>query len=170
MNNRPERGEDGDFIYGSGYFPLLAGTTERFSLALVYGGGKGGSLQDDIDDLLKNKKTVQKIYDANYQFPTPPDKPTLVAVPGDKQVTLYWDRVAEASIDPVLRVKGLRRVQDLQSTDPELQRCLHHYRCHGDCQRVPATQAVRLERRYQGVLPGNGGPVPGCGGIHVQAG
>jgi hypothetical protein len=107
VNNRPERGEDGDFIYGSGYFPLLAGTTERFSLALVYGGGKGGSVDDDVADLLKNKQTVQKIYDANYQFPQPPDKPTLVAVPGDKQVTLYWDRKAEASIDPVLRLQDL---------------------------------------------------------------
>jgi hypothetical protein len=118
VNNRPERGEDGDFIYGSGYFPLLAGTTERFSLALVYGGGKGGSLQDDINDLLKNKRTVQKIYDANYQFPTPPDKPTLVAVPGDKQVTLYWDRVAEASIDPVLRIKDFEGYKIYKSTDP----------------------------------------------------
>jgi hypothetical protein len=118
VNNRPERGEDGDFIYGSGYFPLLAGTTERFSLALVYGGGKGGSLQDDIEDLLKNKRTVQKIYDANYQFPTPPDKPTLVAVPGDKQVTLYWDRAAEATVDPVLRYKDFEGYKIYKSTDP----------------------------------------------------
>ena len=59
-----------------------AKTTERFSLALVYGGGKGGGVEEDIADLLKNKKTVQKIYDANYQFPTPPDKPTLTARSG----------------------------------------------------------------------------------------
>jgi hypothetical protein len=118
VKNRPERGEDGDFIYGSGYFPLLAGTTERFSLALVYGGGKGGSVQDDIDDLLKNKRTVQKIYDANYLFPTPPDKPTLTAVPGDRQVTLYWDRVAEASVDPVLQIKDFEGYKLYKSTDP----------------------------------------------------
>lgn len=119
VNNRPERGEDGDFIYGSGYFPLLANKSERFSLALVYGGGKGGGVQDDINDLLKNKRTVQKIYDANYQFPTPPDKPTLVAVPGDRQVTLYWDRVAEASVDPVLRVKDFEGYKIYKSTDPD---------------------------------------------------
>jgi hypothetical protein len=118
-NNRPVSGEDGDFIYGSGYFPLLAGGTERFSLALIYGGGKGGGVQDDIDDLLKNKRTVQEIYDANYQFPTPPDKPTLVAVPGDHQVTLYWDRVAEATIDPVLRVKDFEGYKVYKSTDPD---------------------------------------------------
>ena len=119
VNNKPERGEDGDFIYGSGYFPLLAGKTERFSLALVYGGGNGGSVDDDIADLLKNKKTVQKIYDANYEFPQPPDKPTVVAVPGDKQVTLYWDRKAEATVDPVLRVKLFEGYKIYRSTDPD---------------------------------------------------
>ena len=116
--NRPQAGEDGDFIYGSGYFPLLAGETERFSLALVFGGGRGGSVQDDIDDLLKNKKTVQKIYDANYQFPQPPELPTLVAVPGDKKVTLYWDRVAEQSVDPVLLTKDFEGYKLYKSTDP----------------------------------------------------
>ncbi|HET6272924.1 MAG TPA: hypothetical protein VFG32_08085 [Bacteroidota bacterium] len=117
-NNRPESGVDGDFIYGSGYFPLLAGATERFSLALVFGGGKGGGVNEDIADLLKNKRTVQKIYDANYQFPTPPDKPRLSAVPGDKKVTLYWDRRAEASVDPVLKTKDFEGYKIYRSTDP----------------------------------------------------
>jgi hypothetical protein len=118
INNRPEAGEDGDFIYGSGYFPLLAGAIERFSLALVYGGGKGGSIENDIADLLKNKRTVQRIYDANYQFPTPPDKPILRAVPGDRKVTLYWDRRAELSVDPVLKVNDFQGYKLYKSTDP----------------------------------------------------
>ena len=75
-------GEDGDFIYGSGYFPLRAGQTERFSIALVYG--------NDLDDLINNKKTVQDIYNSNYRFPSS-QKPTMTAVPGDGKVTLYWD-------------------------------------------------------------------------------
>ncbi|RPI06955.1 MAG: hypothetical protein EHM64_01105 [Ignavibacteriae bacterium] len=119
VNNRPTAGEDGDFIYGSGYFPLLSHSTERFSLALVYGGGRGGSVDDDIADLLKNKQTVQQIYDANYQFPQPPDKPTLTAVAGDKQVTLYWDRKAEASVDPVLLTKDFEGYKLYKSTDPD---------------------------------------------------
>jgi hypothetical protein len=118
VNNRVERGEDGDFIYGSGYFPLLAQETERFSLALVYGGGKGGSRDDDVEDLLKNKATVQQIFDANYQFPTPPEKPTLSVVSGDKQVTLYWDRVSEESVDPVLRTMDFEGYKIYKSTDP----------------------------------------------------
>ncbi|HLP16564.1 MAG TPA: hypothetical protein VK470_09925 [Bacteroidota bacterium] len=119
QNNRPVGGEDGDFIYGSGYFPLLAKSTERFSLALVYGGGYGGAWPDaDIADLLKNKKTVQQIYDANYQFPLPPDKPHLTAVPGDGEVTLYWDRIAEESVDPVLLIKDFEGYKIYKSTDP----------------------------------------------------
>ncbi|HTY59346.1 MAG TPA: hypothetical protein VMF59_11025, partial [Bacteroidota bacterium] len=120
VGGRPQAGEDGDFIYGTGYFPLLAKNTERFSLALVYGGGILGneSLDADLADLLKHKATVQKIYDANYQFPQPPDKPTLTAVPGDHRVTLYWDRKAEASIDPVLLTKTFEGYRIYKSTDP----------------------------------------------------
>ncbi|MBF8248593.1 MAG: hypothetical protein HW374_1393, partial [Bacteroidetes bacterium] len=40
QDGRPQAGVDGDFMYGSGHFPLRAKSTERFSLALVYGGGK----------------------------------------------------------------------------------------------------------------------------------
>lgn len=119
VDNRPEAGQDGDFFYGSGYFPLLAGATERFSLALVYGGGKGGGVTEDIADLLKNKQTVQKIYDSNYQFPQPPDKPTLTVVPGDRQVTLYWDRRAEKTVDPVLKYNDFEGYKIYRSTDPD---------------------------------------------------
>jgi len=118
VNNRPQAGEDGDFIYGSGYFPLLAGRTERFSLALVFGGGKGGSVDADLVDLLKNKQTVQKIYDANYKFPKAPDRPTLTAVAGDRKVTLYWDRKSEESVDEVLGIKDFEGYKILKSTDP----------------------------------------------------
>lgn len=118
INNQPVAGEDGDFLYSSGYFPLLAGATERFSLALVFGGGKGGSRNDDKNDLLRNKRTVQKIYDANYQFPTPPEKPQLTAVAGDRKVTLYWDRRAELSGDPVLKINDFQGYKLYKSTDP----------------------------------------------------
>ena len=119
-HGKPTSGEDGDFVYGSGYFHLLAKGTERFSIALVYGGGILGNegYSADTTDLLKNKKTVQKIYDANYQFPQPPDKPTLTAVPGDHQVTLYWDRKSESSVDPVLLTKNFEGYRLYKSTDP----------------------------------------------------
>lgn len=117
INNRPQRGEDGDFIYGSGYFPLRAGSIERFSLALVYGGGQGG-FEADLQDLLKHRETVQKIYNSNYRFPVAPDKPTLTAVPGDGEVTLYWDRKAERSFDPVLKEFDFEGYKIYKATDP----------------------------------------------------
>ncbi len=115
VNNKPQGGEDGDFIYGSAYFPLRAGQTERFSLALVY--GEGGGPQVEIDDLLKNRETVQKIYNSDYRFPPAPEKPTLTAVPGDGKVTLYWDRKAEESLDPVLKVKDFEGYKIYRATD-----------------------------------------------------
>ncbi len=88
----PNKAQDGDFLYGSGYFPLPVGKTKRFSMALLFG--------EDLEDITNNKETVQQIYDNNYTFVKPPDKPTVKAVPGDGRVTLYWDAVAEKSVDP----------------------------------------------------------------------
>ena len=60
QNGNPISGEDGDFIFGSGYFPLRPGQTERFSIALIYGENK--------DDLDRNKEVVQEIYDNDYYY------------------------------------------------------------------------------------------------------
>jgi len=111
QNGKPVQGEDGDFIYGSGYFPLRAGDTQSFSLALVYG--------YDMTDLLKNRETVQEIYDSDYRFPQPPDKPTVTAVAGDGKVTLYWDRKAEDSIDPVTKEKDFEGYKIYKASDPD---------------------------------------------------
>ena len=82
-----------EFFYGSGFFLLEPGKTERFSLAMVLG--------EDKDDILRNKNTVQNIYDANYRFKQPPQKPSVRVSTGDKRITLYWDEVAERSRDPI---------------------------------------------------------------------
>ncbi len=85
----PALPQDGDFIYSSGYFPLLPNQTERFSLALVYGA--------DSAMIFRNKQIVQRIYDKNYDFVMPPPKPHVKAVAGDKKVTLVWDNIAESA-------------------------------------------------------------------------
>ncbi|OQY26415.1 MAG: hypothetical protein B6244_13655 [Candidatus Cloacimonetes bacterium 4572_55] len=90
----PGVAEDGDFLYGSGYFPVFSGNTQWFSVSLVYG--------EDFDDILNNKITVQTIYDENYNFARPPEKPKVRAFAGDGYVTLYWDSDSEASFDPVM--------------------------------------------------------------------
>lgn len=105
----PGQAEDGDFVYGSGYFPVPSLATQWFSFALVYG--------EDFDDILNNKITVQSIYDENYNFARPPDKPTLRAYAGDGYVTLYWDAEAESSFDPVAGY-DFEGYKVYRSTDP----------------------------------------------------
>jgi hypothetical protein len=110
VNGRPTQGEDGDFVYSSGYFPLTPGQTERMSLALIYAW--------TLDDMIKKLRTVQKIYNSDYRFPIAPDKPTLTAVAGSDSVVLYWDRKAERSFDPVLREFDFEGYKIYRATDP----------------------------------------------------
>ncbi|RMH78874.1 MAG: hypothetical protein D6681_19680 [Calditrichaeota bacterium] len=107
-------------LYSSGPFPLEAGRTERFSIAQLMG--------EDFDDLIRNKDIVQRIYNANYLFARPPDKPTVKAVAGDGYVTLTWDNRAEFSRDPFLGLdpdslgfkKDFEGYAIYRSTDPGL--------------------------------------------------
>jgi len=82
-------------FFSSGKFPLVVGQTERYSMALLFG--------EDLNDLIKNKRTVQQIYNADYRFSKPPLKPTLKVFPSDGKVTLIWDDIAEKSFDPFIQ-------------------------------------------------------------------
>lgn len=82
---------DGDFIYGSGYFPLVPGQTERISVAVLFG--------ENLEKVVNTKRTVQRIYDENYNFAKAPTLPTVWASAGDGEVTIYWDDQAEKSLD-----------------------------------------------------------------------
>jgi hypothetical protein len=79
------------FLFGSGQFPLAPQQTERFSVCLIFG--------ENQDDIFRNKQVVQTIYNENYNFARPPEKPKVQAVASDKRVTLYWDDAAEMSYD-----------------------------------------------------------------------
>ncbi|MDA0683646.1 MAG: hypothetical protein O3A57_04390 [Bacteroidetes bacterium] len=105
--------EPGDyvFLYGSGSFPLRAGETKRFSIALLVG--------ENLSDLRLNAETVQQIFDVGYRFARPPEKPRLRAVPGDGEVTLYWDNNAELSVDPLSRTRDFEGYAIYRSTDNE---------------------------------------------------
>ena len=99
------------FLYGSGSFRLRAGDTKRFSIALILG--------ENREDLRLNANVAQQIYDVGYVFAKPPQKPTLRVAPGDKRVTLYWDDVAERSVDPLTREEDFEGYVIYRSTDHE---------------------------------------------------
>jgi hypothetical protein len=98
------------FLYGSGPIDLPAKAIRRFSIALLVG--------QDLQDLLLNAETAQQIYEINYQFAKPPEKPLVTAVPGDRKVTLYWDSIAESSFDPVSETNDFEGYVIYRSTDP----------------------------------------------------
>ena len=98
------------FLFASGPFILQAGNTERFSLALGFGG--------DLQELRNTVRIVQQIYNANYQFAVPPPMPTLWAEAGDGYVRLSWDDVAEKGIDPVVGINNFQGYKIYRSTDP----------------------------------------------------
>jgi len=99
-------------FFSSGPFPLYIQEIERYSMALLFG--------EDKADLVKNKKTVQQIYNADYRFSQPPDKPHLTIYPGDGKVTLVWDDIAEKSYDPFLQEFDFEGYVVYKSTEAQL--------------------------------------------------
>ncbi len=86
------------------------GETERFSMALIFG--------IDQDDLFRRKRTVQQIYNANYRFAKPPEKPIIRAIPGDERVTLFWDDRAEKTFDAFYQRYNFEGYRIYRSTEP----------------------------------------------------
>ena len=78
-------------LFLSGDVQLLKGEIDFFSTAWIFG--------DDVTDFFKNRRTVQNIYNADYNFAQPPVTPTLLAEPGDRQVILSWDDLSVRSFD-----------------------------------------------------------------------
>ena len=83
---------------------------KRFTIAMLMG--------EDQDDAIRNKATMQSIYDNNYRFLTPPLQPTLVSNVGDREVQLYWDTEAENSKDPFYGY-DFNGYRVYKSTDPK---------------------------------------------------
>lgn len=110
----PEPG-DNDLVVSSGLFPLRAGQTERISLSIQLG--------QTQEEALAARDNALDAYSEDYQFAQAPNTPTVTAVPGDGTVTLYWDSIAEESIDSFLESLGLP-AQDFEgyriyrATDP----------------------------------------------------
>ncbi len=98
-------------FFSSGPFELKAGDTQFYSMSLMFA--------EDIQDLSRTKKTVQQIYNADYRFAKPPDKPQLKAIAGNGKAVLYWDEKAERSYDPFLQDFDFEGYNIYRSTDPE---------------------------------------------------
>ena len=91
---RPGYQRDIAWSYGSGYVGFTNGAkSHHYAIALLFG--------NDEADIRRNKRTMQVIYDNDYNFSKPPRTPLLTAMAGDKKVYLNWDDAAEYSKDPI---------------------------------------------------------------------
>jgi len=106
----PAQNANNLWVFASGSFNLTPKKTERFSVVWLFG--------PDRTSLELNAKTAQTIYNNSYRFTKPPMQPTLVAVPGDRQVTLTWDNIAEKSYDPIYG-RDFEGYRIYRSTDPQ---------------------------------------------------
>ena len=105
-----EQNADNLFIFGSGYFTLQPGQTQKFAIAIVMG--------VDLPNLQQNADVALKIAQLDFQFARPPEPPTVRAIPGDRRVTIYWDGSAsENSIDPFLGIKDFEGYRVYRSDD-----------------------------------------------------
>ncbi len=108
-------------FFSSGPFSVDVGQTENYSMALLF----GDDMYDPVfgvhlGDLAPSKKTVQQIYNADYRFAKPPEKPGITAIPGDGKVILLWDSKAERSFDPFLQEFDFEGYRIYRATEPEL--------------------------------------------------
>ena len=107
--------QDGDFIYSSGFFPLVPSNgnpdvKERFSVALLFG--------EDLPDIVGNKQIVQQIYNSGYKFPQPPRKPSITLTHEDGKVVIYWDGTeTENDRDFISKKKDFQGYKIYRATD-----------------------------------------------------
>lgn len=92
QTNADPIGFDWVVISATGPFSLDAGESVVTVTALVFG--------DDVEDFKANVNMAKDMYLKGYQGPSGPKAPKLYAVPGDEQVTLYWESTPETTPDP----------------------------------------------------------------------
>jgi len=88
-----EEGLDCVLLFSCGPFDLKVGEEVPFSFCIIFGENKY--------DLINNARFAQIMYNSHYQSYTPPAVPTVTAVTDHQKITLFWDNIAENSIDAV---------------------------------------------------------------------
>jgi len=80
------------WITATGPFDMAPGDTVKLTCAVIAG--------DDDAHYYSNLWEAKKLFDAKFNGPIAPPSPTLTAVAGDREITLYWDDAPETFVDP----------------------------------------------------------------------
>lgn len=101
----PRQAGEFDLWMTSGFFPIEPGERQRMAISIAMAGG-GPSLNSDLNEAVAKQEQARIAYESDYQFAKAPIQVTVTAVPGDGKVTLYWDDLAEASVDGFIKRQG----------------------------------------------------------------
>jgi hypothetical protein len=101
-----------DLTVSSGYFPLEPGERQRMAIAVAMAGGNVTKAAD-IQAAIKKQDQAEIAYEADYRFAQAPLQVSLTAVPGDGKVTLYWDDVAEESVDNFIKRLKIANAEEM---------------------------------------------------------
>jgi len=95
-----------DTRYFLSFGPFDVEPDSTLKLTLAYLGGLPGPGYNEFDDIGRNARWARDVYDnppadgiPDFKGPPPPPSPRLKVVPGDKQVSLYWDDLPEDAMD-----------------------------------------------------------------------
>lgn len=95
-----------DTRYFLSFGPFDVEPDSVLKLTLAYVGGLPGAGYDEFDDIGRNARWAQDVYDnppadgiPDFTGPPPPPSPRLKVSPGDKQVTLVWEDSPEYALD-----------------------------------------------------------------------
>jgi len=88
---REPEGLDCSIFMSCGPFDLPVGREVPFSFCIIFG--------QNENDLINNARFAQVMYNSRYQGFTPPTRPTVLAETDTGAVNIYWNDVAETSID-----------------------------------------------------------------------
>jgi len=105
----PKDGLDCVLEMSTGPFDLEIGEQVSFSFSIIFG--------QNIDDLLKNAKFAQIMYNSHYQGYTPPVTPNVMAVSGHNKVELYWDDISVESRDVITNYSDFEGYKIYRSSD-----------------------------------------------------
>lgn len=88
---RDPEGLDCSIFLSCGPFDLPVGREVPFSFCIIFG--------QNETDLINNARFAQVMYNSRYQGFTPPTKPSVYVETDTGKVILYWNDIAESSVD-----------------------------------------------------------------------
>ncbi len=74
-------------------------------------------LGENYDHMLTNYSWAKRAYEAGFQFPAPPPSPVFRAIPGNREVTLFWDPTPEEAADPYTHKKDFEGYRIYRRSD-----------------------------------------------------